>query len=183
MPDPRRFTRWPLIAGGLLIALLIAPAVSETLRAAGQRDAWRRDYAVAAPADVAQMIRDGKKVVFVDVREPEEHAEFHIPGAQSIPLRDVAATDPTLFADADLVVPYCLKDFRGFEGAKALRNRGVPNVGVMEGFGITSWQKAELPTAGSNNGMGDAEALADVIAAVKAQPGNQPSTYPLQGTR
>src|SRR3954447_6614171 len=80
---------------------------------------------VASTAEVLEYIRSGKKVVFVDAREPQEWQEEHIPGAINVSLREVAQLDKRVLGDPDLVVAYCLKDFRGFEVAKALRNAGV----------------------------------------------------------
>lgn len=157
-PHPR-YARWPLITVTVVLGLLFALPLAESSRAQEARRAWTRDYKEVAPLDVAQMILDGKRVVFVDVREPQEFAEKHIPGARSIPVRDTAAVDPAELAGADLVLPYCLKDFRGFEGAKTLHGMGVRNVGLLKGHGIKSWEKAGLPEAGAELGVLDEEGL------------------------
>lgn len=165
-PTPRRYARWPLATTALALTFLFALPVAESLRAEDARRAWTRDYKEVAPRDVAQMILDGKRVVFVDVREPQEFAEAHIPGARSIPVRYTASVDPAELADADLVLPYCLKDFRGFEGAKTLQGLGVPNVGLLKGHGIKSWEKAGLPEAGAVPGVLDEEGLAMIQEAL-----------------
>jgi rhodanese-related sulfurtransferase len=164
-----RYARWPVALGLGAVTALFALPLAETLRAEPARKAWTDSYREVAPEDVAQMIRDGKKVVFVDVREPEEFAERHIPGARSIPVRATAAVDVAELADADLVVPYCLKDFRGFEGAKTLQRLGVPNVGLLKGYGIKSWHKAHLPEAGTQVGTLDEEGLRMIEAAVHTE--------------
>lgn len=166
MSAHHRYARWPLASAVVLCTFLFALPLSESLRAEEARRAWTQDYQEVAPRDVAQMILDGKRVVFVDVREPQEFAEAHIPGARSIPVRDTAAVDPADLADADLVLPYCLKDFRGFEGAKTLQGLGVPNVGLLKGHGIKSWEKAGLPEAGAVPGVLDEEGLAMIQAAL-----------------
>lgn len=160
MRHPSRYARWPLAAVALLLMFLFALPLAEASRTEETRRSWTDGYREVAPRDVAQMILDGKRVVFVDVREPQEFAEKHIPGARSIPVRDTAAMDPAELADADLVLPYCLKDFRGFEGAKTLQRLGVPNVGLLKGYGIKSWEKAGLPEAGEGLGVLDEEGLA-----------------------
>ena len=170
MPSPSRYARWPLVAVSLTLAFLFALPLAEAARAPEARRVWTRDYQEVAPRDVAQMILDGKKVVFVDVREPQEYAEKHIPGARSIPVRDTAAVNLASLADADLVVPYCLKDFRGFEGAKTLHGLGVPNVGLLKGHGIKSWEKAGLPEAGEDLGVLDEEALRMIQEALDKAP-------------
>lgn len=93
-------------------------------------------------------IHRGKTVVFVDVREPDEFAEARIPGARNIPIRDVTDDVAASLKDADYVVSYCIKDFRGFEMAKALKLRGVEQSVILSPYGIRGWTEAGLPTAG-----------------------------------
>ena len=101
-----------------------------------------------AQLDHEEILREislGKKVVFVDTREDEEFNEVHLPGAQILRLRDVNAQSVKSFFDADLVVPYCVKDFRGFEVAKSMRQLGVKHVATLSPNGLKGWLKAELP--------------------------------------
>jgi rhodanese-related sulfurtransferase len=114
-------------------------------------------------------IHRGKKVVFVDVREPDEFAEARIPGALNVPIRDVDDAVASSLKDADYVVSYCIKDFRGFEMAKALKLRGVERSVILSPYGIRGWTEAGLPTAGTA-GLSDAEAEAR-LAFCAAQPG------------
>ena len=99
--------------------------------------------------DVLSSMASGRKVIFVDVREADEFAEAHIPGALNIPIRDV---DPQLkqqLAGADYVVSYCVKDFRGFEMAKALSEIGVKHSVIMRPYGIKGWIAEGLPVTGT----------------------------------
>ncbi|MGL6289356.1 MAG: chromate resistance protein ChrB domain-containing protein [Silanimonas sp.] len=102
-------------------------------------------------------IHRGKTVVFVDVREPDEFAEARIPGARNIPIRDVSDDVAASLKDADYVVSYCIKDFRGFEMAKALKLRGVEQSVILSPYGIRGWTDAGLPTAGDAT-LGEEEA-------------------------
>lgn len=163
-----RKARWATL---FIAALLFVPAVADTRMRldAEKADLWRDSIVVKTPEDVARMILDGRKVVFVDVREPAEYTEFHLPEALDVPLREVEAdprTSAKALADADLVIPYCLKDFRGYEGAKKLQSKGLQNVGLMEGYGINAWKRAELPVAGVLPGATDREALETLAAAL-----------------
>jgi rhodanese-related sulfurtransferase len=101
---------------------------------------------VVSSAEVLALIRQGKKVVFVDAREHQEWAEEHIPGAINVSLREVSHLDRRTLADSDLVVAYCVKDFRGFEVAKALREQGVEQAHILAEFGINGWKRQGLPT-------------------------------------
>ena len=100
--------------------------------------------------DVLSMLKAGKKVVFIDAREENEFDEFHIPGAVNIQLRKINETSVAQFADADQIVAYCLKDFRGFELAKAMKQRaGIKQVAILNPYGINGWRLAGLPVTGT----------------------------------
>ncbi len=111
--------------------------------------------------EILRQISLGKKVVFVDTREDEEFNEVHLPGAQILRLRDVNAETVKYYLDADLVVPYCIKDFRGFEVAKSMKQLGVKHVATLSPNGLKGWLKAELPVVkpGSSTEQQAAQAL------------------------
>ncbi|MGH7152215.1 MAG: rhodanese-like domain-containing protein [Planctomycetota bacterium] len=142
---------------GAIAALLAVPALAETIRRT-KGEASRSPFMSIPPKEAAAESLEGR-LVFVDVRERAEYEEFHLPGAVHVPLRDLGGADLQALAGAEHVVPYCLKDFRGFEGARALARRGVPGVAQLEGFGISAWKKDGLPLAGETTGRGDPEAL------------------------
>jgi rhodanese-related sulfurtransferase len=113
--------------------------------------------------DLLAAVREGRSIVFVDAREAPEYREEHIPGAINVPLRAVPSAALFAYAQADLVIPYCLKDFRGFEVARALREQGVQNVRLLSRPGINGWKTLGLPTAGEVPGRSDDEAQAQLI--------------------
>jgi rhodanese-related sulfurtransferase len=115
-------------------------------------------------------MKTGKSVVFVDVREPDEFAEAHVPGALNIQLRELDADDIAAVKGADYVVAYCIKDFRGFEMARSLRDAGVSNAVILNPYGIKGWIADGLPTVGAQ-AMTDAAAkqrLAECVASPQA---------------
>lgn len=95
---------------------------------------------------VADYVKDNKKVVFVDVREEPEFNEVRIPGARNIQIRNVNSAVIDRLSDADLVVSYCVKDFRGYEMALKLAKAGIKNSTIMNPYGINGWISAGLPT-------------------------------------
>lgn len=126
-----------------------------------QADCANRKMAFEQAADQKQLVQElpiqevltfmqqGKKVIFVDAREANEFEEYRIPGAVNLQLRNVNASTSEQFADADLVIAYCLKDFRGFEVAKALKQRaGIEQAAIMNPYGINGWQAMGLPMVG-----------------------------------
>jgi rhodanese-related sulfurtransferase len=160
----QRTTRWVLALYGAAAALTLAMAAPASLEVLRGRD--RPGWSAAIPRvdarELAARLVAGQRVVFVDVREPAEFEEFRIPGALSMPLRTLYRGDLRQLDGADVVVAYCLKDFRGFEGSKTLLRRGIPNVVVIDGFGIKTWKKHKLPVAGRFNGKSDEEALREL---------------------
>lgn len=107
-----------------------------------------------------QMIDAGKRVVFVDTREDAEYDAQHIPGAINIKLREVTETIAKSLQDADLVISYCIKDFRGYEVALALSRAGLRQSGIMKPYGIKGWKDAGLPVASAK--ITDSVALAEL---------------------
>jgi len=104
---------------------------------------------------ILELYASGGKVVFVDTREPEEYLEGHIPGAIHLPLRDLSDF-PAELKDADMVVSYCVKDFRGYEVASDLLRNGVKNSVLMKPYGIKGWLSSGLPVESGE--LGDATA-------------------------
>jgi rhodanese-related sulfurtransferase len=100
--------------------------------------------------DVLREVSLGKRIIFVDTREDEEYDEVHLPGAQVLRLRDVNQKNVNALLKADLVVPYCVKDFRGFEVAKSLKQHGIERVATLSPSGLKGWLDADLPVAGKN---------------------------------
>jgi rhodanese-related sulfurtransferase len=152
----RNKTVWLHGAAFLLAAILAVPALAETVRKA-RGETPVSPFRSIPPREAATLALEGR-LVFVDVRERPEYEEFHLPNAVHVPLRDLAEMDLDPLRGAEIVVPYCLKDFRGFEGARALARRGVPGVALLEGFGVSAWKKANLPLAGEAFGRSDSEA-------------------------
>jgi rhodanese-related sulfurtransferase len=121
----------------------------------------------------------GRKVIYVDVREADEFVESHLPGALNIQIRDVGPELRERLGGADYVVSYCVKDFRGYEMAKALAQIGVKNSVIMRPYGIKGWIAMGLPVTG-NKAMTEPESLrkldtclgnvANCLADIRTQP-------------
>lgn len=115
-------------------------------------------------AEVLQHLSGTKPLVFVDAREADEWAEERLPGAVSMPLRLAASGEAlrSIPKDATLVA-YCIKDFRGYEVARALRRAGY-QVHVLDDPGLQGWKKARLPTAGELPQRSDRQAVDLLLA-------------------
>ena len=78
--------------------------------------------------------RRTENALLVDVREPEEYAAGHIPGAVNVPLSRIARAD--LPGDRPLFL-YCLRGSRSARAAGLLRRRGygqVRSIGGIKGY-------------------------------------------------
>jgi rhodanese-related sulfurtransferase len=113
----------------------------------------RRRVQEVTPEEAQADVDEGKEVVLLDVREPDEWARGRIPGAVHVPLRSVSfqcnPASPT--ADARLtdhkdqrVVVYCAKGNRSLMAADALKKMGYRDVVSMKG-GIVDWAKEGYP--------------------------------------
>lgn len=130
---------------------------------ASAQEEVREPTRLYSPAALVSMIQRGEPIVLLDVREPEEFAENHIPGALNIPQRELEARREELPRDA-LVIPYCNMDFRGFVAVEQLRELGVVRVGLMQKRGIYGWRDQGLPIVEPGRGLSDADALSRLRA-------------------
>ncbi len=83
----------------------------------------------------------GESVTVVDVREPDEWDEGHIPGAKPIPrgILEYKAAEELPDKDAHIVV-HCAVGGRGALAAKSLKDMGYTNVANMDG-GVNAWRE------------------------------------------
>ena len=87
----------------------------------------------------------GQGAFLLDVRQPEEWAQFHIPGATLIPLGELPARLNEVPEDREVVV-VCRTGRRSLQGRDILKDAGYTLVTSMAG-GVTQWQAQGLPIA------------------------------------
>ena len=95
---------------------------------------------------VHDALESGEGVTVLDVREPAEYAEAHIPGAEHLPrgLLEYLAEDRLPDRDARIVV-HCASGGRSALATKSLKEMGYTNVANMEG-GINAWREKGYET-------------------------------------
>jgi rhodanese-related sulfurtransferase len=81
-------------------------------------------------------------LILVDVREPEEYREVHVPGARLIPLSELAGRLGELPQDQRLYV-ICASGGRSLHAANWLAQQGWQAVSVAGG--TRAWAVAGLP--------------------------------------
>lgn len=121
------------IAGCGSAAAPVAPAVSAS------------DGTLPAEVSIqdAAKLRDQGAFV-LDVREPSEWNEFHIPNTTLIPLGQLEARVSEVPKDKPIVV-VCRSGNRSATGRDILKDLGFKNVTSMNG-GVTQWRSAGFPT-------------------------------------
>ena len=98
-------------------------------------------------AEVKRRGDEGEKFLLIDVREDNEWAKGHLPGAvhlgKGIIERDIEQNVPDTGAK---LILYCGGGFRSALAAENLQKMGYTNVESMDG-GWKGWVEAGLPTA------------------------------------
>jgi len=90
--------------------------------------------------DLAQWLEEQRDVVVVDVREPAEWADGHIPGAVALPMSEAGARWRELPADRPKAV-LCAGGLRSSTVISALKRHGVGGWHNVTG-GMTAWARA-----------------------------------------
>jgi rhodanese-related sulfurtransferase len=86
-----------------------------------------------------------QEVALLDVREPEEYAHGHVPGAVNLPQADLATRLAEVPPDRPVYL-ICQGGFRSLRAAQFLRQRGFADVVSVKG-GTQAWRAAGKPLA------------------------------------
>ncbi len=99
---------------------------------------------LSAESTVEQVVAMRDQGVFIlDVREPSEWAQFHIPESTLIPLGELSNRLKEIPKDQDIVV-VCRSGNRSAQGRDILLAAGFTNVTSMAG-GVTEWRTQGYP--------------------------------------
>jgi rhodanese-related sulfurtransferase len=105
------------------------------------------------PWDLSRQVKEGREFVLLDVREPEEFAKLHIPGAINVPRGvleqscewEFDETIPILASGHDLeIVVICRSGYRSALAADVLQQMGYTNVASLK-TGVRGWNDFEQP--------------------------------------
>jgi adenylyltransferase/sulfurtransferase len=111
-----------------------------------------RDISEVTIQEVNRLIKTGKKMVLLDVREKEELALGYLKNSIFIPRASLPEKAETLLPDKNAhVVVYCAAGVRSLLAAKTLKEMGYNQVSSMR-EGIEGWKKAGYEVA-SDNGL------------------------------
>ena len=134
-PQKNKILLWGLVA----LLILGFSTVWLTSRGGAESSGYPREISVQEAASK----RDAGAFI-LDVRQPEEWNEFHIPGSTLIPLGELAARAEELPQDQEIVV-VCRSGNRSAQGRDVLLNAGFTQVTSMAG-GVTQWKATGYPT-------------------------------------
>ncbi len=95
------------------------------------------------PDELATWLKDGRKLIMLDSRTPEEHNRACIPGSRSMPGAELGLRIWDLADDETTVVVHCAGRTRSLLGAGTLQRLGVKNVFALKN-GTMGWQLAGL---------------------------------------
>jgi rhodanese-related sulfurtransferase len=107
--------------------------------------------------DAEEAIRKNPKILVLDVREPGEYAQEHLPGALNVPRGvleakadlEYAAREPRLADRSQPIITHCASGARSAFAADVLQLMGFTDVRSMAG-GIQAWKALGLPTESSS---------------------------------
>jgi rhodanese-related sulfurtransferase len=94
-----------------------------------------------SPAQAKDLMNQG--AVLVDIRDADEHAREHIPGAANLAFSETKPGRPEL-ENERAVIYHCRSGARTMANAEALKQAAACEAYVVEG-GLEAWRKAGLP--------------------------------------
>lgn len=97
-----------------------------------------------SPAELSELLQQGKRPKLVDVREPHEWEICRIEGATLIPLGEITQRMNELNT-ADEIVLYCKMGGRSMKALKQLESAGFAKLRNLKG-GITAWAREVDPS-------------------------------------
>jgi rhodanese-related sulfurtransferase len=92
------------------------------------------------PCEVKRRLDSGEKIRLVDVREPFEHQQANIDGAELIPMRSIPQSLELLRGSAGPLVVFCHHGVRSLQVVDWLRRQGIETCVSMAG-GIDRWSR------------------------------------------
>jgi rhodanese-related sulfurtransferase len=96
------------------------------------------------PAEAARLLEDG--ATLIDIREPDEHARAHIPGARNLPLSRLPGAGLAVAADRPVLF-HCRSGARTGANAALLADQAGGGAAYVVAGGLDAWRATGLPVA------------------------------------
>jgi rhodanese-related sulfurtransferase len=124
-----------------VVALVIVGVFAAWMTSQGPTETANYPLEISVEEAVAK--RDSGAFI-LDVRQPEEWNEFHVPESTLIPLGELASRVNELPKEQEIVI-VCRSGNRSAQGRDVLLDAGFAQVTSMAG-GLTQWKAAGYPT-------------------------------------
>jgi rhodanese-related sulfurtransferase len=98
--------------------------------------------------ELNEKLKNGKRPLIIDVRQPEEYRDGHIAGAKLIPLGELSRRIKELPKDREIIC-VCASGSRSSSATKMLIDNGYTAINMNGGMG--NWQRAGLPVKKGNS--------------------------------
>jgi len=134
----------------------------------GEKVLLQQDVAEVEPDELAAWMREGRKIVLLDSRTPEEHHRACIPSSRSMPGAELGLRAWDLVEPDTTVVVHCAGRTRSIIGAGTLRRLGLPNVYALKN-GTMGWQLAGLELETGSDRLDLPESKPESIADAEAR--------------
>lgn len=139
---------WYGVAAAMLL-VLGGCAGKKAMEKPRAEEAQTSAYQKISPEELKQLFKEGTEFTLVDVRQPEEYEEGHIPSAINVVNEEISNSMPEALPDKDaVIVVYCRSGRRSKEAADKMVKLGYKDIRDMGG--ILDWDDATV--AGSNPG-------------------------------
>ncbi len=98
-----------------------------------------------APRELWRLLRSPHAPCVLDLREPREFHQGHVPGAQSYPLPRVLTEAFQMLTTTEIILA-CRTGRRSLRAAAALQQQGITSFRILRG-GMVAWELDGLLTA------------------------------------
>lgn len=124
---------------GLVALLLTVTSFAAAQTAERQHAPAAQGATETSAAELSRQMGEGKKVLVIDVRSPEEFASGHIPGATNIPIEELSKRIGEMKVSKDTtIVTICEHGGRSSRAALELQKLGYKSSSFCK---LESWKK------------------------------------------
>jgi rhodanese-related sulfurtransferase len=133
---------WLVVAPGLAAIAIVVGAI--LLQDRGDKNATTSGNRLGAVSVQEAADRRDQGVFVLDVRQPEEWVEYHIPNSTLIPLEELSGRLSEIPQDREIIV-VCRTGNRSVQARDILLSAGFTHVASMTG-GLLEWRARGYPT-------------------------------------
>lgn len=127
----------------LFLNAVISAIGSEKLHAGEDITKAQTEVKNISAKQAKELIEKGNEVFILDVRTREEYNEFHMKGANLIPIQELEQNISKIPKDKKVIV-HCAKGKRSAKACEILKNKGLKELYNVEG-GINQWKSEGYP--------------------------------------